>query len=498
MRTGEAEAVGRLLGTIAFQATRRAARLHEGVAERVFANVGLGVGPAASPVRVAHDAMSRTAYRVVGDTLYAVGELGGSLAESVAESAAHSRAEAAHWPPGAEVARSARAGGDAGAGSALAEASSLADSPGWGRAIAVLGGLFGDWAAHEVPALTPCMTVRRRGRVVPQTPEGMAETYPDASDRVVVFVHGLVETEMWWRRAGLLHHGDVDEWYGERLEDDLGCTPVKIRYTSGLRVSDNGRDLAELLARLVEVWPRPVTDLALVGHSMGGLVLRSALAQAGAGTPDAEPWTWLVRHTVTLGAPHLGAPLEQGVAHAVPVLRRVPETRWLADVLAARAVGIKDLRHGSLLEDHWLGIDPDIPGPRPAGATRIPLHDGIHHLVVMSTLARRHDSFLGHLFGDLLVQPASAVGESGDEEAWLLPDDQVLRIGGVSHLGLLNNERVYERLVDWLRLDREAEATLLATTVTERAGSPTPAHGEPVADGGNAGEAPAPGRLSDS
>ncbi|MCB0042773.1 MAG: hypothetical protein KDE23_23975, partial [Caldilinea sp.] len=44
----------------------------------------------------------------------------------------------------------------------------------------------------------------------------------------------------------------------------------------GLHISTNGRGLAIMLQALLEAWPVPVEELALVGHSMGGLVARSA------------------------------------------------------------------------------------------------------------------------------------------------------------------------------------------------------------------------------
>jgi hypothetical protein len=409
----EVAATGRLLGAVAAAVTRRAARLHEGVAERVFSSVALGTGGrAVAPVRVAHDALSHTAYRVVGGTLTLAGTAGGSLAAPV-----------------------------------VADDRSALEYPGWGRAAGVLGGLFGDWAAAEVPELTPPMVIRRRGAAVPPTTTALAAAFPRPTEHLVVFLHGLVETEAWWRRGGQRGYGHHGEWYGSRLQRDLGCNAVEVRYTSGLRVSDNGQALAALLADLVEAWPVPVRSLDLVGHSMGGLVIRSALVQSRTGLPDAAPWTRRVRHTVTLGAPHLGAPLEQGVAWAVPVMRRVPELRWLADVLAARSVGIKDLRHGNLLQDHWAGLDPDGPSERPPVA---PLHDGVRDLVVLGTWAREHDSVMGHLLGDLLVRPHSALGDTGAADAWGLGEDQVLRLGSAHHLALLADERVYARLVEWL------------------------------------------------
>ena len=47
-------------------------------------------------------------------------------------------------------------------------------------------------------------------------------------------------------------------------------------------------------------------EILLVGHSMGGLVIRSACHY---GSEDGAPWVRHVRHVFYLGSPHLGAPL---------------------------------------------------------------------------------------------------------------------------------------------------------------------------------------------
>jgi pimeloyl-ACP methyl ester carboxylesterase len=223
---------------------------------------------------------------------------------------------------------------------------------------------------------------------------------------------------------------------------------VYLRYNTGLHISDNGRSLDSLLDELVAAWPEPVQDVVLVGHSMGGLVARSALHQAGGGTPEAHGWTSLVRDTVTLGTPHLGAPLERGVHRLAGLLARVPETRPLAALLALRSVGIKDLRHGTLVEADWSGRDLDATGA--AAHTHVPLSDGARHFVVLATLTRDPAARTAALFGDLLVPPRSASGDTGDDDRLAFPPDHVHRIGGLNHLDLLNHPLVYEQIHRWL------------------------------------------------
>jgi len=295
------------------------------------------------------------------------------------------------------------------------------------------------------------MTVRADGRAVPVEPAALADAYPVAGSRLAVFLHGLTETESSWCYRSERHHGRAEVSYGTQLHDDLGLTPVFLRYNTGLHISHNGRSLDRLLGALVEAWPVPVDDVVLIGHSMGGLVARSALHHAGGGTPDARAWTRLVRDTVTLGTPHLGAPLERGVHRLTAALATLPETRPLARLLALRSAGIKDLGRGTLVEADWSGRDLD--ARTPGVHTHVPLLDGARHFVVLATVSRNPEGRLADLLGDVMVQPRSASGDTGDDDRLAFPADHVHRIGGLHHLDLLNHPLVYERVRGWL-LDR--------------------------------------------
>ena len=283
---------------------------------------------------------------------------------------------------------------------------------------------------------------------MPVEPDDLARAFPDATGRLAVFLHGLTESEHSWGYRAEQHHGRPGVTYGTRLREDLGLTPVYLRYNTGLHISDNGRSLDELLAALVDAWPVPVQDVVLIGHSMGGLVARSALHQAGGGTAEAHGWTHLVRDSVTLGSPHLGAPLERGVHRLAAALTRLPETRGLATLLALRSVGIKDLRRGTLVEADWSGRDLDALGP--AEHTHVPLHDGARHFVVLATLVRNPGGLAADFIGDLMVSPRSASGDTGDDDRLAFLPDHVHRVGGMHHFDLLNHPRVYEQILRWL------------------------------------------------
>lgn len=382
--------------------------VHQGIADRTFQ----AVGPAGAPVRVLHDAIAGLSYGTVRLALGAGARVVGAAA--------------------------ARRG----------DGNGVTDAPRGRAMLAVLNGAVGDLVQREGPALAFGMTVRGADRDVPLEPGALDAAFPGATGRLVVFLHGLTESERSWERRGERHAGTPGSTYGTRLREEFGFTPVYLRYNSGLHISDNGRSLAALLAELVAAWPVPVRDVVLIGHSMGGLVGRSALHHAEGGTPDAQPWTALVRDTITLGAPHLGAPLERGVHRLVGVLEQLPETRPLARLLALRSVGIKDLRRGTLLEQDWTDRDLDALGP--AVHTHVPLSDGARHFVVLGTLSRNPEGRVADRLGDLMVSPRSAAGDTGDDDRLAYEADRVVRLGGLHHLDLLNHPVVYDRIRRWL------------------------------------------------
>src|SRR5205085_856326 len=216
-------------------------------------------------------------------------------------------------------------------------------------AIGALNGAFGDRLAERNSALVCPMSRRVRGRAVPPARSALERAYPDAGPRIAVVRHGLCETEAAWRLGAARHTP-----YGDRLKSDLGYTPLYVRYNTGRHISENGRDLSDLMSDLVEQWPVDVAEIALIGHSMGGLLARSA-THYGAG----HEWTTRVRHVFTLGTPHRGAPLEVAAFAACAALRQLPETRPMAEALNQRSAGIKDLGRGYLVDEDWRDHDPE-------------------------------------------------------------------------------------------------------------------------------------------
>jgi pimeloyl-ACP methyl ester carboxylesterase len=316
----------------------------------------------------------------------------------------------------------------------------LSAGPIGASALAALNGLIGDQLEREDSELQEPMSVRVAGLPITLDPETVAAAFPCPTPRLVVFLHGLMETEFAWR----LGERRSGQSYGSSLARDLPCTPVYLRYNSGRHISENGASLADLLEGLVRAWPVEVSEIALVGHSMGGLVARSG-CHLGAERGDA--WVGKVRHVVSLGTPHLGAPLAQGVHYASSALGALPETRPLAGLLRRRSAGIRDLRQGSLVDADWRDRDPD--ALRAVACAEVPLLEGAVHCFVTATLSTDPKHPLGRLIGDTLVLEPSASGRSRSRRIGF-EDEHGMHVGGTHHLALLNHPAVYPRLREWL------------------------------------------------
>lgn len=409
MRRDEAAALGSLTADGLGGAATRAQELHRAITGRVFG----ALGPQAAPIQTAHDALSQAIYAGV----------------RVAGSA------------------SLRTAGTVVGASRPADAPALLDAPKASFALGALNGILGDRLHERESALAVGMTVRAGNRDVPLTPDAIAAAHPDAGPRVAVFLHGLCETDISWRLGTAQEAGPPLPTYAERLQADMDLSPVTLRYNTGRRISQNGRELDRLLHALVTHWPCEVRELVLVGHSMGGLVIRSACHVADA---TRRPWRDRVTHVVMLGTPHLGAPLEQQVNQATRLMRRLPETLPLAAVLDVRSAGIRDLRFGAITDEDWDGHDPDHVDD-PCGD--VPLLPGVRHCTIAATLTTKHDAHVGRIFGDLLVTHSSSTGVGHKRKIAFSADDTV-HLGGVSHFALLNHPRVYEQLHDWLAVVR--------------------------------------------
>ena len=302
-------------------------------------------------------------------------------------------------------------------------------------ALAALNGVMGDYLSDSGNPLAETMTFRRDGAPLALTREALAAAYP-SGDKLVVLVHGLCMNDLAWDAGGL----------GATLAGNLGYTPLALDYNSGRHISTNGRDLADHLEALIGAWPRPVTELVLIGHSMGGLVARSA---GHAGAVAGHAWPARLRALVFLGAPHHGAPLERGGNWINVLMAATPYVAPFARLGQGRSAGITDLRHGNLLDEDWHGRDrfAHVPDSR----TPMPLPPGVHCFAAAAMLGQSADSLRDRLVGDGLVPLDSALGRHADPARNLPFDETNSWIGyGMNHLDLLRRPEVAAQVEAWL------------------------------------------------
>jgi pimeloyl-ACP methyl ester carboxylesterase len=310
--------------------------------------------------------------------------------------------------------------------------------PEQGALVAALNGVLGDYlAASSNPLATP-MSFRRDGRDLVLETSALAAAMPEAGTRVLVLLHGLCMNDRQWSRDGHDH--------GAALARDLGFTPVYLRYNSGLHISINGQMLAQRLEALLGQWPHPVQRLALLGHSMGGLLARSALHY---GTRAGHCWPEKLVDMVFLGTPHHGATLERAGNRIDRALGATPYTAPLARLGRIRSAGITDMRFGNLLDEDWAGRDRFAHGPDPRQC--VPLPPAVRCYAIAGSMGRKNGDLKDRLVGDGLVPLDSALGSHPDTNRTLaFPQDRRWVGYAMSHLALLSHPDVYARLRHWL------------------------------------------------
>lgn len=302
--------------------------------------------------------------------------------------------------------------------------------------VAALNGVLGDHLAATDNPLAITMAFRRAGRPLALERYALRSSLPGATPKVAVLLHGLCMNDLQWQRDGHDH--------GEALASELGYTPLYLHYNSGLSVSTNGRILAALMEQLYDAWPMPVERLVMIGHSMGGLVARSAIHHGIAMQRNPMRWPHRVNDLVCLGSPHQGALLER-VGHGVDLLLgALPYAAPLARLGKVRSAGINDLRQGNILNVPASQLDTHDFTPVP-----LPEHTRCH--AIAASLGPAGGNLRSRLLGDGLVTVASALGQhpSAERRLEFAPDRQAV-VFDTGHLDLLSNAEACARLRDWL------------------------------------------------
>lgn len=262
----------------------------------------------------------------------------------------------------------------------------------------------------------------------------------ELTGHVVLFIHGLCMNHLDWSNH---QFGGIGE---KLLAQRAQNTMLYLNYNTGRRISSNGRSLSNTLEDLLQRNPK-ITSISLVGHSMGGLVARSALFYA---KQNLYQWLHLAENLVCIASPHHGAALERFSFSIQNKLGRFPIVRIFGHLFNIRSNGILDLRHGSVRDDDWeyndarVGFVDDQRKPAP-----LPSH--IHAYLIAGSITREEKKKSArYLFGDYLVSIQSALGEHPNSRLQLkVPDEHKAIFYGLSHFKIHYNSSVAEQIALW-------------------------------------------------
>lgn len=303
--------------------------------------------------------------------------------------------------------------------------------------LATVNGVVGDYLVRTNNPLAIPMSVRRSGRAVEVERYALKAAIPKLSGKVLLLVHGLCLNYLQWKWNGR----DL----GATLARKLGYSRLYLHYNTGLHVSENGQSLAALLERLIEQWPVPVEELAIVSHSMGGLVARSAYYY---GTAAGHRWPAQLRRLLFLGTPHHGAPLERLGNWVDAALEISPYSAPFSRLGKIRSAGITDMRYGNLLEDDWKGRDrfasnEDLRTP-------VSLPNGVQCYAIAAARQKATARPGLGLLGDGFVPVDSAFGRHRRPALDLNFPESHQWIGyEMSHYDLLSHPAVCDRVTRW-------------------------------------------------
>jgi pimeloyl-ACP methyl ester carboxylesterase len=302
----------------------------------------------------------------------------------------------------------------------------------------VLNGVVGDYLEENENPLKITMQFRHQSKAIPLESKSLDEAYPAINGKILLMVHGSCMNDIQWTRKEHNH--------GAALAKELDKTPIYLHYNSGRHISTNGQNFNELLEKLVLHWPVPIEELIIIGHSMGGLVARSALHY---GQQQQKIWTAHLKKIVFLGTPHHGTLLERTGNYLDVILESIPYAKPFARLGKIRSAGVTDLRYGNLIDEDWQGNDRfHLQGDQ---RINIPLPKRIACYSIAAVTGKAKDTVSPRILGDRLVDIKSALGQHSnpaknlnfkEKNTWVAYEN--------NHSDLLSNPKIYAKIKSWL------------------------------------------------
>ena len=318
-----------------------------------------------------------------------------------------------------------------------------------GLGISALNGILGESLHRSNSPLAIQMGFYHQNRRLELCDDHLQNLFPAPSPKIAIFVHGLASHEQLWAYPRDPETPTTRLSYGSLLLKDFDYTPLYLRFNSGLRISKNGRALSSLIEDLLVAYPVEVEQIVLVGHSLGGLLIRSACHY---GSDTSSDWVAKVAKIFYLGSPHLGTPWEdwaQDIFHNMsgsehPVARKVGQI--YDSMYESRGAAIKDLRQPHLIDEDW-------QSDQTTAVASIPWLENTGHHFIGGTLTKDATHPLSSVVGDGLVHLHSAHGHTDVERE--KPESASMEkysaaISGINHLRLAHAPQVYTHIKGWM------------------------------------------------
>lgn len=287
--------------------------------------------------------------------------------------------------------------------------------------LSIINGVYGDRLLLTDNELALGMQFFHQNQAIDSQ---LSSNLKSPSTKIMLFIHGLCMSHHCWESGG--------ENLSSKMAETLGYTPVYLDYNTGRCIADNGLELAIQLEKLVDIWPVNVSNITIVGHSMGGLVARSASYY---GEKNNCRWLHINKTLVSIGTPHAGAPLEKVASALENLMQLSPYSIPFVRLTKIRSQGIENLRYGEITTSDKF----------------VPLPIDVEYFALAATLNKQQKFTTEKFIGDGLVTPDSAFGQGQDSSSTLLiPAENKRLIYELGHNEMLTDAGVFQQLETWL------------------------------------------------